>query len=92
MTVDYDAPRRASVETEQESLDDLAGFTRFCFREDYAIDEKTREGRNGERNGERREGGRDGHRDGGRGQEQRGDPRFDNRGDGQGRPTGQIWG
>ena len=26
------------------SLDDLAGFTRFCFREDYAIDEKTREG------------------------------------------------
>ena len=25
MTVDYDAPRRASVETEQESLDDLAG-------------------------------------------------------------------
>ena len=25
MTVDYDAPRRASVETEQQSLDDLAG-------------------------------------------------------------------
>lgn len=25
MTVDYDAPRRASVETEQESLEDLAG-------------------------------------------------------------------